>query len=54
VFYVVDEGGATASNNLTIARSGSDVIVGATSVTVNVAYTSLTLYSDGTSAWFII
>ncbi len=42
-----------SANTVTIARSGSDTIDGATSQTLDAQYTSVTVVSDG-SNWFII
>lgn len=42
-----------SGNSVTVDRSGSDTIDGATSHTISVQYTSLTLVSNG-SNWFII
>ncbi len=50
-FYVKRKDGS--GNTVTIARSGSDVIDGATSQTLNAQYTSATVVSDG-SNWYII
>jgi hypothetical protein len=51
---VKDESGGALTNNITIARSGSDTIDGATSNVIALNYGSRTLYSDGVSKWFII
>lgn len=48
---IKDEGGQAGTNTLTIARSASDTIDGATSATINTNYGSRTFYSNGT-AWF--
>lgn len=42
------------SNNLTISRAGSDLIVGATTAVISVQYNSITLLSDGSSNWYIL
>jgi len=39
---------------VTVARSGSDTIEGATSVTLSSQYSSVTLMADGTSTWYKI
>lgn len=44
-------GGVSSVNTLVIARSGSDTINGATSVTINRAFDGFRLRSDGTSKW---
>jgi len=51
-FYVKRKDNVTA-NAVTIARSGSDTIDGATSQTLDAQYTSATVVSDG-SNWYII
>jgi len=51
---VKDESGGALTNNITIARAGSDLIEGATSNSINTNYGSRTLYSDGVSNWFLI
>lgn len=52
---VVDESGSvTGSNTIVISRAGSDVINGATTTTINTAYGSKRLVSDGTSKWTVV
>lgn len=51
-FVIKDEGGNTTTNVITIVRSGTDTIDGATSVEINSAYGSFSLYTDGAN-WFI-
>lgn len=51
---IKDESGAAGTNAITIARSNTDLIDGATSVSINTNYGSRTLYSDGVTKWFII
>ena len=51
---VKDESGGALTNNITIARSNTDTIDGATSVAIALNYGSRTLYSDGVSKWFLI
>lgn len=41
------------ANNCTIARNGSDTIEGATSYSLANQYDSVTMYSDGTSTWYV-
>lgn len=48
------QGTVTATNTLVIARAGSDTINGGTSVTIDVAYGAMRLYSDGSSKWFAL
>ncbi len=52
---VVDESGAcSATNTIAAARAGSDTIDGATTATLNWAYGSLALVSNGSNAWTLI
>lgn len=44
-------GGVSSTNNLTIQRSGSDTINGASSTTITAAYGRIELRSDGVSKW---
>lgn len=47
-FHIVKIGG----NALTIARTGSDLIIGETSQTITAAYTSIIFYSDGGTNYY--
>jgi hypothetical protein len=47
IFKKTDSG----SNAVTIARAGSDTIDGGTSATIDFQYQSITLVSNGVSAW---
>jgi hypothetical protein len=51
---IKDEGGvaATAGKNITVTRSGTDLIDGQTSVNIATNYGVLRLYSNGSSRWF--
>jgi hypothetical protein len=49
---IVDESGGASVNNITIARAGTDTINGATSFVLNKNNSSVTLYSNGSNAWF--
>lgn len=40
-------------NAVSVARAGSDTIEGNTSASLAAQYNSITLYSDGTSTWYI-
>jgi len=51
-YVVKDEGGNAAANAITVLRSASDTIDGNTSVTLDVPYSALSLYTDGAN-WFI-
>jgi len=52
VLVVKDESGACATNNITVNRSGSDTIDGATTKVINTNYGTGKFYSDGVSKWF--
>jgi hypothetical protein len=52
MFVVKDESGGAGSNNITIARAGSDTIDGASSLVISTNYGIVRLYSDGVSKWF--
>lgn len=51
---IKDESGGAATNAITVSRSSTDTIEGATSRAINTNYGVLKLYSDGVSKWFII
>jgi len=42
-----------SANAVTVQRAGADSIEGATSLALTTQYKSCTLYSDGTSTWYI-
>lgn len=46
-------GGVTSVNTLTVQRSGSDMVNGASSTVLNSAFARVTLRSDGTSKWSV-
>lgn len=50
-FIIADKTGTSAAFPITIQRAGSDSINGATSFTINSAFGSAILVSDGVSAW---
>jgi hypothetical protein len=52
---IVDEGANASVNNITINRGGTDTILGGsnTSFLISGDANSVTMYSDGTSKWFI-
>lgn len=50
---VVDEGGNAEVNNITITPSGSDTISGQANFLIDLDYNTVSLYSNGTSAWFV-
>jgi sarcosine oxidase gamma subunit len=52
-YLIKDESGAAATNNITIARGASDLIEGATSVTINVNYGWVRVMSTGTT-WMVV
>ena len=51
---IVDESGAvSATNSITIARSGSDTISGLTNATISAAYGHCRLLSNGANGWVV-
>jgi|APSaa5957512622_1039677.scaffolds.fasta_scaffold64149_1 hypothetical protein len=54
VINIVDEGGNSSNNNITINSFAGDTIVGDTSILVNNDYISITVYDDGSTGWFIL
>ena len=53
-YIIKDIGGAGGSNNLTVNRSSTDTIDGATSKVINTNYGSLTLLAVASGVWAII
>ena len=53
LYTITDEGGNALANNITIATSGGDTIIGQPSVVLNDNYNSISIYSDGTTEWFL-
>lgn len=51
-FYIKRTDGS--ANTVSVARSGSDTIDGATSQSLTAQYTSVTVVSDGSTHWYII
>lgn len=51
--FTVVKTDATA-NTVTIARAGSDTILGATTYVLSTQYDAVALQSDGVSAWFVV
>jgi len=54
VITIKDIGAATETNPITVARSGSDTIDGATSIILYAQYSAATLISNGSNAWRVI
>lgn len=52
-FVIKDEGGAAASNNITVVAPGSDTIDGINSVVLKSPFASIQLYCNGTNKYFI-
>ena len=52
-FIVKDEGGAAFTNNITITASGSQLIDSTNSVVLQVPYSSIQLYCNGSNKFFI-
>jgi hypothetical protein len=52
-FIVKDEGGAAFTNNITISASGSQKINDSNTAVLQVPYSSIQLYCNGTNKFFI-
>lgn len=52
-FIVKDEGGAAFTNNITISASGSQLINSSNTAVLEVPYSSIQLYCNGTNKFFI-
>jgi len=52
-YTIADVGGSAGTYNIVIAADGTDTIGGASSFTINAAYNSIIIYSDGTDAWLL-
>lgn len=50
-YFIIQDVGNSAGT-ITINRAGTDTINGGTSVTISVAYGSLLIWNDGSSAWY--
>lgn len=53
-FFIQDESGAAATNNITIVPNGTDTINGASSIVINTNYGGKILYQNGTNGWFVV
>jgi len=51
VLMIKDASGSAGTNNIIVARAGSDTIDGANSVNISANYGVLRLYSNGNNAW---
>lgn len=54
VITIADVSGDAATNTLTVERAGSDTINGATSVTINAPYNSITFITNGSGKWILV
>jgi hypothetical protein len=52
IFEIVDGGGNSSANNITVNTEGSETISGAANLTINADYTAVSFYSVGGN-WFI-
>uniref|UniRef100_A0A6C0CLS9 Right handed beta helix domain-containing protein n=1 Tax=viral metagenome TaxID=1070528 RepID=A0A6C0CLS9_9ZZZZ len=52
-YEIKDEGGNAFTNNITIACDVADTIDGAATGLINANYASVSLYNDGSNAWFV-
>ena len=53
LYIIKDESGGAATNNITIARAGTDLIEGAVAYTINTNYGFVRLMSIGGTSWVI-
>lgn len=53
-FTIKDGAGTAVTYNLTVARAGADVIDGATSQIMTANWSSISIVSDGVSAWYLV
>ncbi len=56
LLHIVDEGGNAGINNITINvnNSGTETINGNTSASITSNYSSISIYNNGSTKWFII
>lgn len=52
-YVIKDEGGVADINNIIISASSIDTIDGETNITIESPYSSLNIYTNGVSKWFI-
>lgn len=52
-YVIVDEGGASSTNAITVDPASSETISGEVTFTMDIPYSSIQVYSNG-AAWFII
>jgi hypothetical protein len=52
-FTIVDEGGNSSLNNITVNVNATDTVLGEPSIVLHADYSSITLYSDGSTGWFL-
>jgi len=52
-YVIKDEGGVADINNIIISASSIDTIDGETNVTIESPFSSLNIYTNGVSKWFI-
>ena len=53
-FIILDASGNAKKNNITINSINSDTILGTSSIIIDREYGSLTLFSDGGTAWYLL
>lgn len=56
IIYIVDEGGNAGTHSITINvdNNSTETINGNTSLVMNSNYTSISLYNDGSTKWFVL
>lgn len=50
---VIDVDGSASTNNITVSRSSTDTILGQTSYTMNLDYSSVSFVSNGSDKWLV-
>lgn len=53
-FTIVDEGGNASTNNITVSAYAGDTIIGNSTYVISTDYSSITLYNNGGTGWFIM
>lgn len=52
-YYITDSAGKAGLYNIRVVPSGSDTIIGTSSVTINSNYSSISLYNDEVGNWIL-
>jgi len=54
IFHIVDEKGNSLTNNIIVSTQEGDTIIGNNTLIIASNYTSITVYSDGTSEYLVV